>query len=118
MPRRRVRKRQMLSRARRRNKESLRKRQISAGNGTKAYTAKLRPGTNHNYGAQAAVEPKVKRLNAANPGTGGNIMWDVWEVECPSRGESYTHNDPGSFQQHVEIVAKDCPDWRGSAGTM
>ena len=83
-------------------------------------------------GADASVKKRQRRvkrsIGKSHPGAAGrtilgpsnpghNIRWETWEVECPSRGEQYTNNDPGSFQQHVMIVAKDCPDWRGSASS-
>tara|TARA_Y100000593_G_C4306588_1_gene336078 strand:+ start:175 stop:882 length:708 start_codon:yes stop_codon:yes gene_type:complete len=85
------------------------------GGGPRPLPKRKRPIRPIPSGVSSSVPSGRTILGPSNPGN--NIMWETWEVECPSRGESYTNNDPGSFQQHVEIVAKDCPDWRGSASS-
>ena len=52
-----------------------------------------------------------------NHGHGGNVMWETWELHCPSRGQTLTHNDNGTFTDHVAAISRDCPDWNGGAST-
>ena len=90
--------------------------EVKAGAGNKNTSDELPVMGNKTSPSMPTIGGKATvTLGAQNPGHG--IDWETWELHCPSRNQTLTHNDSGTYMDQMAAISRDCPTWTGSASS-